>query len=91
MEVKFILHPENDICKSVIGESIVYEISSPFIPEKPNSKYWLNCYKCGIVANLGDHTVEIKEDIVTLTPSVLCARKDCPEHYYIKQGQIVEC
>ena len=87
MEVKFVHHPENDICKGVIGESILYEIKSPFIPSKPYSKYFLNCYKCKIVANLGDHErVEIKDGVVSIWPSILCPRESCKEHYFIKNG-----
>ncbi|MBL4817954.1 MAG: hypothetical protein JKY15_01805 [Deltaproteobacteria bacterium] len=90
MEVKFIHHPENDICKKSIGESILYEISSPFNPSKPHSRFFLNCYKCGIVANLGDHDkVEIKDGVVTIFPSILCPRDSCKEHYFITDGVII--
>lgn len=88
MKVKFVKHPENDICKKAIGESILYEISSPFVPSKPFSKFFLNCYKCGIVANLGDHDkVDVTDGIVDIWPSILCPRDSCKEHYFIKNGE----
>lgn len=53
-------------------------------------KFWLHCYKCHILANLGEHVVKIDEGkIVTLNPSVLCPRDSCKEHYWIKNGKIV--
>ena len=89
MNVKFVKHPENDICKKSIGESILYEISSPFIPDKPFSRFFLNCYKCGIVANLGDHDkVDVNDGVVTISPSILCPRASCKEHYFIKDGKV---
>lgn len=87
MDVKFIQFPENDILpKGNIGESILYELSS--CEDKSLSRFWLQCHKCGLKANLGDHdSVEIKNGLVTITPSLDCPK--CPAHYHIKNGKVV--
>lgn len=88
MIVKFVSRPEHDICPSVKGEAILYEISSPFIPSKPFSKYWLCCHSCGLVGNLGDHdSVQVVDGLVTISPSIQCPK--CPAHYWIKDGKVV--
>lgn len=91
MEVKFIQFPENDIAPmgkiGVPTESIIYELKSNYT-DKPNSKFWLTCFKCGVTANLGDHDVEIKDGKVTIFPSILCPREECKKHYYIRNGVV---
>jgi len=90
MQVKFILHPKNDcIPPPVIGESILYELSSSFT-DKPNSKYWLRCHKCGLAANLGDHDVSVIDGIVTISPSIMCPNTKCDAHYWIKNGEVTQ-
>ena len=87
MEVKFIKHPENDIIpKGEPGESVLIELSSPFNPDKPNSKYWLRCHECGKSANLSDHEVQINNGIVNISPSIQCPI--CPAHYFIRDGKV---
>ena len=87
IKVKFIHHPENDILpKGTIGESIVYELSSCF-SDKLLSRFWLQCHKCGLKANLGDHdSVEVIDGLVTISPSCDCPNAKCPAHYWIKNG-----
>ena len=87
MNVKFVKTTNDVIPKPVIGESVLYELTSPFNPDKPLSRYWLQCHECGLVANLGSHdSVEVKDGIVTISPSIDCPK--CPAHYWIKQGKI---
>lgn len=53
-----------------------------------NSKYWVHCYKCHVVAHLDVHTVSIIDEKVTLDPSVLCPVEKCKEHYFIRDGKV---
>lgn len=71
------------------GFAVIFELSSPFIPEKPNSKYWLRCHKCSLTANLGDHEITIDNKIITISPSILCPNDKCEAHYYITNSEIV--
>lgn len=59
------------------------------LPEGQRGKYNLKCYKCGFICHLGNHTVKIVDGKVTLTPSVLCPIESCKEHYYIRNGLVV--
>jgi len=60
------------------------------VTDANKEKFWLHCYKCGIVASLAVHTVKIDEpNIVSLYPSVLCPNEKCQFHYFIKNGQII--
>jgi len=87
MIVKFFKTTNDIIPKPVLGESILYELGSPFDPKNPLSLYWLQCHSCGLVANLGSHdSVEIKEGLVTISPSLDCPK--CPAHYWIKDGKV---
>ena len=87
MQCKFIKTKNDVIPKAKPGESILYELSSPFDPNSTLSKFWLQCHQCGLVANLGSHdSVEVRDDIVTISPSIQCPK--CPAHYYIKDGEI---
>ncbi len=91
MQVKFVKHPENDVIpprNPDIKSPIIYELASSFT-DKPNSKYWLRCHKCGLSANLGDHDVTIKDGAVTINPSIMCPNSKCDAHYWIKDGQVV--
>lgn len=100
MKTNFVFHPENDSIpptpsefnwKTQTFESTLYELSSPFNPEHPNSRFWLRCFKCGIVANLGSHDqVDVKNGIITISPSILCPRQSCNNHYFIKNGEIIQ-
>lgn len=99
MKVEYVKHPENDIMPPTPSEEkwkqntyvpTLYELSGPFDPAHPNSKFWLRCHKCGLVANLGSHDlVEITDGLVTIHPSILCPRQSCGAHYFIKKGEIV--
>lgn len=102
MKTDFVFHPENDILpytpseekwkrETGIGnyQSTLFELSSPFDSAKPNSRFWLRCFKCGMVANLGDHEVQVVDGIITINPSILCPRESCQNHYFIKNGEIV--
>jgi len=88
MKVKFIQFPEHDIIpKGIIGESTLYELLSPFDPKNEFSKFWLQCHKCGLTANLGSHdSIEIDNGNVTISPSIQCPK--CPAHYWIKNGEV---
>lgn len=91
METKHIKIPQDhplptprDITPS---ESILYEYPEPYHKESPLSKFWLQCFKCGIIANLGSHdVVEVIEGKVSISPSILCPRETCKNHYHIKNG-----
>ena len=93
MKTKFVKLPPNDIAYShkigVPTNSILYEMSSAYT-DKPNSKYWLTCFKCGVTANLGDHDVIIENKIITISPSILCPRSECGNHYYIKNSEVIQ-
>jgi len=74
------------------GESILIVAKIPDSKENPGGligKYHLKCFKCGFICHLGKHTVEIIDEKVTLTPSVLCPIEKCKEHYWIRNGTIV--
>ena len=89
MKVTVIQYPKNDwMPKTQPGAPYLFVLSSPYDPAKPNSKYWLRCYKCGLTANLGLHEVQITGDNVTISPSILCPREGCGAHYWIKDSQI---
>lgn len=99
MKTKFIFHPINDTLpptpsevnyKNQIFESELYELSSPFDQKNPNSKYWLRCFKCGIVANLGLHDVQVSNGLIIISPSILCPRQSCQNHYYIKNSEVIQ-
>ena len=91
MKVKFVHHPENDcLPPRMAGESVLYELSAVFAPEKPNSKYWLRCHKCGISANLGDHEVTINNGSITISPSIMCPVQGCGAHYWIKDSEVTQ-
>ena len=70
----------------------LFVYDEPFVTEKPNSRFWLRCHKCGLTANLGDHEVKIENDLVTISPSISCPRTlpTCAAHYYIKNSKIIE-
>jgi hypothetical protein len=92
MKVEYLKKEKDDyvLSKGITGRAILYELPEPFDPTHPLSRFWLNCYKCGIVANLGSHTsVEVKDGIVTINPSILCPREGCGAHYFITNGIIV--
>jgi len=90
LKVRFEEHPKNDyLPPRIIGEAVMYELVSSFEPEKPNSKYWLRCHKCGVSANLGDHEVIINDGIITINPSIQCPNEECNAHYWIKNGEVV--
>jgi hypothetical protein len=75
--------------KNTPSESILYELDTPYHPEKPFSRFYLQCYQCGIIANLGDHDqVDVINGVVTISPSILCPRESCKAHYFIKNGEI---
>lgn len=92
MKTQFVKFPKNDITEphkmGIATESKLYEMSCCFT-DKPNSKYWLTCFKCGVTANLGDHEVIIENNIITISPSILCPRKECGNHYYIKNSEVI--
>ena len=71
MKVKFVQFPKHDsIPKGIIGQSILYELSSPFDPNNEFSKFWLQCHKCGLTTNLGSHdSIELDDGKVTISPS----------------------
>ncbi len=93
MLTRFVKHPENGIPGIKIGtptESVLYELKRQYT-EKPNSKYWLTCFKCGVSANVGDHDVSITDGLITISPSILCPRiGKCDNHYYIRQSEVIQ-
>ncbi len=92
MKTKFVKHPENGLPTyklNVETESALYELKRQYT-EKPNSKYWLQCFKCSVIANLGDHEVNVVNDVITISPSILCPRKECGNHYYIKNSEVIQ-
>ena len=52
---------------------------------KWNTFWLLGCPRCGKVATL-QHTVEVKDDVATINPSVGCPF--CHAHYFVKEGKV---
>lgn len=51
-----------------------------------NQQQWfLGCPSCEGVANLGGHTVTRSNDLVTVSPSILCS---CGAHYFVDRNLI---
>jgi hypothetical protein len=81
LKVKFVVTDYENMpsMKSKItpDEAVLYDLQTPFTPQKPNSRYWLRCHKCSMVANLGDHDITIQGENITISPSILCPREGC--------------
>lgn len=81
------LNDDKVIGKEEPGTSVLVVTTEP---KDSVWKYHLKCYKCGFVCGLADHIVQIIDEKVTLTPSVLCPIEKCQAHYFIKDGKVVD-
>lgn len=55
--------------------------------DERNHRWYIGCPNplCKGVGNLGGHTVTMSENLVTVSPSILCG---CGAHYFIERSQI---
>jgi len=93
MEVSIIYLPDNKVIgHETPGDSVLYVAKIPISKENPEGligKYHLKCYNCGFICHLGNHTIQIINEKVTLDPSVLCPIEKCKAHYWIKDGVVI--
>jgi len=87
MKTQYLKLTDNRIPKKPIGESWLMELDSPFNPDVPSSKYLIHCHKCGHNATL-QHDVKIENNLITISPSLVCPQKDCPAHYFIENSEV---
>lgn len=85
-------HPLPTPAKITASEPVLFIYDEPYYPQNPMTKYWMQCFNCGLISNLGSHTIEINGDKISLSPSLLCPRTEpfCGAHYYVKNNEVIQ-
>jgi hypothetical protein len=62
-------------------------------PENKPYAYMLPCPKCGLGTRLvfDSHQVEVRDGLITVSPSLVCPQEGCGWHVWLKNGVATDC